>query len=412
MAGLNRYWNGTQWLDLQGAPGATGLTGLTGLTGPPGPSAVSADAGNMAKLGSDSLIYVDAHRIHALTRGNVLVNGDFSVWQRGNGFSAAQIPLTFPVGQNYTADGWQVQTLGVAALPTMGQSGFGGLQAFGQCRLQQTMSHTDQPMADYSPFTLFLHGVGPGFTALAIDAVYLTLTWKKGAAPVRTKLLTGIAKPSKVKDALRFVFPAIRPFGGPAPTWGDGTVWEAPALYNASEFTWTLSIHMKASDANSIINGAFLCDGDVDLDTMPKEDRVTNLARCQRRYYRDKPGVVPINMTTANGGYFSWPIAQVMRSFDSTFRHSIKRFVSYTSSALLLPDDLGLAYFTFGIAVPGGIAVAVGIGGGPKVHVSTKSGTVFTMLLRDWDTQNAFSGSSGVLQHGVNVFYEIEAEPR
>lgn len=54
----------------QGVPGATGSPGATGpqgpagangangATGPAGPSAVSADAGNSARLGGDSLIYV------------------------------------------------------------------------------------------------------------------------------------------------------------------------------------------------------------------------------------------------------------------------------------------------------------------------------------------------------------------
>lgn len=41
-----------------GPTGAAGAAGATGPTGPKGPSAVSADAGNTARLGTDSLIYV------------------------------------------------------------------------------------------------------------------------------------------------------------------------------------------------------------------------------------------------------------------------------------------------------------------------------------------------------------------
>jgi hypothetical protein len=42
----------------QGSQGATGATGSTGATGPVGPSAVSTQAGNLAVLGSDNLIFV------------------------------------------------------------------------------------------------------------------------------------------------------------------------------------------------------------------------------------------------------------------------------------------------------------------------------------------------------------------
>jgi hypothetical protein len=48
-----------------GAQGSTGPTGTTGAQGPqgvPGPSTVSADSGNIAKVGSDSYIYVPAVR--------------------------------------------------------------------------------------------------------------------------------------------------------------------------------------------------------------------------------------------------------------------------------------------------------------------------------------------------------------
>ena len=49
-------WDGITW---NGA-GGSGGGGAAGPQGPPGPTAVSADAGNVSKLGSDSLLYTPA----------------------------------------------------------------------------------------------------------------------------------------------------------------------------------------------------------------------------------------------------------------------------------------------------------------------------------------------------------------
>lgn len=55
---LNRSTSGTGPTGPQGEQGPAGADGAEGPQGPAGPSAVSADAGNLAALGSDSLIFV------------------------------------------------------------------------------------------------------------------------------------------------------------------------------------------------------------------------------------------------------------------------------------------------------------------------------------------------------------------
>ena len=106
-----------------GPPGATGPTGATGpqgptgpagsngATGPAGPTAVSADAGNSARLGGDSLIYVPP----ASGMGdNRLINGDMRIDQRNNGASGTAVCA-------YTVDRWQYQATQAGKL-TWGRS--------------------------------------------------------------------------------------------------------------------------------------------------------------------------------------------------------------------------------------------------------------------------------------------------
>jgi Collagen triple helix repeat (20 copies) len=52
----------------QGPTGATGSQGPAGATGPPGPTRVSGDAGNIAMLGSDSLLYVPPDQLATTTK--------------------------------------------------------------------------------------------------------------------------------------------------------------------------------------------------------------------------------------------------------------------------------------------------------------------------------------------------------
>jgi hypothetical protein len=76
----------TQWVP------ASIVTGPPGAQGVPGPTAVSADAGNMAKLGSDSLLYVPAGM------RNLAINGLMDVDQRnshGAAIACAAGALTF-----------------------------------------------------------------------------------------------------------------------------------------------------------------------------------------------------------------------------------------------------------------------------------------------------------------------------
>jgi len=67
-----------------GAQGPIGNTGTTGAAGPPGPSAVSANAGNIATLGSDSLILVPQSTIWSvrLRSFNAVGNPNFETAQR------------------------------------------------------------------------------------------------------------------------------------------------------------------------------------------------------------------------------------------------------------------------------------------------------------------------------------------
>ena len=62
----------------QGPAGAAGATGATGPQGPAGPTAVSADSGNVARLGSDNLLYVSANEVTAaidpITRLNLFTH--------------------------------------------------------------------------------------------------------------------------------------------------------------------------------------------------------------------------------------------------------------------------------------------------------------------------------------------------
>jgi hypothetical protein len=74
---------------VQGPQGPTGATGATGATGPPGPQAVSSDAGNNARLGSDSKIYVPTPLPRASgTVPIALANA-----------SSASVAVTFPAGR-------------------------------------------------------------------------------------------------------------------------------------------------------------------------------------------------------------------------------------------------------------------------------------------------------------------------
>jgi hypothetical protein len=57
-----------------GAQGVQGVVGPTGATGPAGTPGISADAGNLARAGSDSLIFVSSNRYNALSNPNFEVD--------------------------------------------------------------------------------------------------------------------------------------------------------------------------------------------------------------------------------------------------------------------------------------------------------------------------------------------------
>jgi hypothetical protein len=84
------YYNdgsSSQWVP------STNVAGPPGAQGVPGPTAVSADANNLARLGSDSLLYVPTDM------RSLLINGNIDVDQRGSHGAAITVPggaLTFP----------------------------------------------------------------------------------------------------------------------------------------------------------------------------------------------------------------------------------------------------------------------------------------------------------------------------
>ena len=81
-----------------GPQGPQGVPGSTGAAGPQGPTAVSTDAGNSAKLGSDSLVYVPA--ASGAIGDNRIINGDMRIDQRSNGASGTIVG-------RYTIDRWR-----------------------------------------------------------------------------------------------------------------------------------------------------------------------------------------------------------------------------------------------------------------------------------------------------------------
>jgi hypothetical protein len=91
----------------QGPTGPAGSTGAAGPTGPPGPTAISTDPGNIATLGSDSLILVPQSQIWSarLRSFNAIGNPTFEVDQRNVNGS-----VSYPAGSQFAAqcDRWFV----------------------------------------------------------------------------------------------------------------------------------------------------------------------------------------------------------------------------------------------------------------------------------------------------------------
>jgi len=80
-----------------GPPGPQGPQGDPGLTGPPGPTAVSADPGNIAKLGSDNLIFVP----DTGTQVSCVIN-DFSVTNNTALADIVDLSLNLQAGHVYS----------------------------------------------------------------------------------------------------------------------------------------------------------------------------------------------------------------------------------------------------------------------------------------------------------------------
>jgi hypothetical protein len=101
-----------------------GATGATGAQGPAGPSAVSTNAGNIATLGSDSLILVPQSSIWSmrLRSFNAVGNPTFEVDQRNVGNTVAAVASGALV-----QDRWQIQKAGTMQISTSQQSVAAGI---------------------------------------------------------------------------------------------------------------------------------------------------------------------------------------------------------------------------------------------------------------------------------------------
>ncbi len=121
----------------QGPQGATGPTGPQGATGPVGPQGATGPAGPQGEIGpagpTDTPEQVLSKLIEAgglIPGDNLLINGDFQVWQRGTSFSAV----------GYTADRWDCKT----ASTTISKS-----SRYGRPALRITPSTTWRCIAQY-----------------------------------------------------------------------------------------------------------------------------------------------------------------------------------------------------------------------------------------------------------------------
>ena len=130
----------------QGPPGNTGATGSPGTAGaagpqgPPGPSAVSTDAGNSARLGGDSLIYVPT----VVPLGdNRIINGDMRIDQRNGGASGT--------ANGYTVDRWYL-TASLATKGTWGRATIASLPGWPYCLGFTSNSAYTLLAADYFAF--------------------------------------------------------------------------------------------------------------------------------------------------------------------------------------------------------------------------------------------------------------------
>jgi hypothetical protein len=101
--------------------GSPGATGTTGATGSPGPSAVSADAGNLATLGSDSLISVPQSSIWSarLRSFNAIGNPTCEVDQRNAGSSPT---LAAGTVSKFVCDRWNATKVAATAAVLVGQA--------------------------------------------------------------------------------------------------------------------------------------------------------------------------------------------------------------------------------------------------------------------------------------------------
>src|SRR4029077_8607673 len=98
---------------IQGTAGTPGTAGAQGPAGPAGPTAVSTDSGNLATLGSDSLLYLPPSAVQPtiwsvrLRSFNAVGNPNFEVDQRNAGSV-----LTNAINSIFLQDRYQLNKVG------------------------------------------------------------------------------------------------------------------------------------------------------------------------------------------------------------------------------------------------------------------------------------------------------------
>lgn len=199
---------GTQ--GVQGNPGPTGATGSTGPTGPTGPqgpagtAVVSSDAGNLAVLGSDSLISVPVSSIWnvRLRTYNAIGNPNFEVDQRNVGTT-----LTSPATGVLWQDRWWQTKVGTMAIK-IGQSpgqlatlpGTSYLISRATPHIQLTTAEATLGATDNLTIGQYLEG--PQFREIFLDVSSISILVRSSVAPIQLGLVISDNPPTQCLSKL------------------------------------------------------------------------------------------------------------------------------------------------------------------------------------------------------------------
>jgi Collagen triple helix repeat (20 copies) len=184
-----------------GSPGAQGPQGAAGAAGPPGPTAVSANTGNVATLGSDSLIYVPdpASEITSvrLRSFNAIGNPNFEVCQRNTGAL-----LTNPNVGALIEDRWALNKIGASMGCTVQSISGGGVPIPGlnfnisRGFLRLTLTAAQASLAASDQLNIFQYIEGARFRELSGDAHSVSLLVRSSVAGLKFGLRLGDSPPT------------------------------------------------------------------------------------------------------------------------------------------------------------------------------------------------------------------------